>query len=152
MFTGFLPNYSIILIEHTDLGGRYMIFEMTTQVRVTTIKEGQKWYETLLNRKPDFIPHEGFAEWELIPGCWLQVAEGTLTYGNGPLRLGVTNIEAERDRLIEELKIDGFDILSRPEVPVKWGTFTDPWGNRLGFFEYVDKGEELEPIKTIMKQ
>ncbi|MEA1852568.1 VOC family protein [Cytobacillus sp. OWB-43] len=126
-----------------------MIFEMTTQVRVANIEEGQKWYETLLNKKPDFTPHEGFAEWKLIPGCWLQVAEGTLSEGNGPLRLGVTNIEAERDRLIEVLKINRFEIHSRPEVPVKWGTFTDPWGNRLGFFEYLDKGEEQERIKTI---
>ncbi len=123
---------------------------MTTQVRVSNIKEGQGWYEILLNKKPDFIPHDGFAEWELIPGCWLQVAEGTPTDGNGPLRLGVTNIEAERDRLVEQLKIDSFEIHSRPEVPVKWGTFTDPWGNRLGFFEYLDKSEEQERIKTII--
>lgn len=39
-----------------------MIFEMTTQVRVSNMEKGQKWYEALLNRKPDFIPHEGFAE------------------------------------------------------------------------------------------
>lgn len=127
-----------------------MIFEMTTQVRVSNIKEGQEWYETLLNKQPDFIPHDGFAEWELLPGCWLQVAQGPLTEGNGPLRLGVTNIEAERDRLVEELNIDGFEIHSRPEVSVKWGTFADPWGNRLGFFEYVDKSEEQERIKTII--
>lgn len=126
-----------------------MIFEMTTQVRVSNMKEGQKWYETLLNKKPDFTPHEGFAEWELIPGCWLQVAEGTLTDGNGPIRLGITNIEAERERLVEELKMDRFEIHSRPEVPVKWATFTDPWGNRLGLFEYLDKSEEQERIKTI---
>lgn len=124
-----------------------MIFEMTTQVRVPNIKEGQKWYEILLNKKPDFTPHEGFAEWELLPGCWLQVAEGTVTEGNGPLRLGVTNIEAERNRLVEQLKIDSFEIHSRPEVPVKWGTFRDPWGNLLGFFEYLDKDEEQERKK-----
>jgi len=123
---------------------------MTTQVRVSNIKEGQGWYEILLNKKPDFIPHDGFAEWELIPGCWLQVTEGTLTDGNGPLRLGVTNIEAERDRLVEQLKIDSFEIHSRPEVPAKWGTFTDPWGNGLGFFEYLDKSDEQERIKTII--
>jgi len=127
-----------------------MIFEMTTQVRVSNIEQGQKWYETLLNRKPDFIPHEGFAEWELIPGCWLQVAEGTPTEGNGPLRLGTTNIEVQRDILVKLLKIDDFEIYSRPEVPVKWGTFSDPWGNRLGFFEYLNKSEEQERIKTII--
>ena len=36
-----------------------MIFEVTTQVRVSNIEEGQKWYEILLNRKPDVIPHWG---------------------------------------------------------------------------------------------
>lgn len=127
-----------------------MIFEMTIQVRVSNIEQGQKWYETLLNRKPDFIPHEGFAEWELIPGCWLQVAEGTPTEGNGPLRLGTTNIEVQRDILAKLLKMDDFEIYSRPEVPVKWGTFSDPWGNRLGFFEYLNKSEEQERIKTII--
>lgn len=72
------------------------------------------------------------------------------TEGNGPLRLGTTNIEAEKDRLVEVLEIDDFEIYSRPEVPVKWGTFTDPWGNRLGFFEYLDKNEERERIKMII--
>lgn len=127
-----------------------MIFEMTTQFRVSNIKEGQKWYEILLNKKPDFVPHEGFAEWELIPGCWLQVAEGPITEGNGPLRLGVTDIKAERNRLVEQLGIDDFEIHSRPEVSAMWGTFTDPWGNQLGFFEYLDKNEEKERIKTII--
>lgn len=124
-----------------------MIFEMTTQFRVSNIKEGQNWYEILLNKKPDFIPHDGFAEWELIPGCWLQVAEG-----NGPLRLGVTNIEAERTRLVEQLGINYFEIHSRPEVSAKWGTFSDPWGNQLGFFEYLNKNEEKERIQTITRK
>lgn len=29
-----------------------MIFEMTTQFRVSNMEEGQKWYEILLHRKP----------------------------------------------------------------------------------------------------
>lgn len=90
-----------------------MIFEITNQVRVIDIKQGHKWYEILLNKKPDFIPHDGFVEWEIIPGCWLQVAEGTPSEASGPLRLGVTNIIAERDRLVKELGIDEFEIFSR---------------------------------------
>lgn len=128
-----------------------MIFEMTIQVRVQDIKEGQKWYQTLFNREPDFAPHEGFAEWEMISGCWLQVAEGTPSEASGPLRLGVTNIEGERERLVRELNIESFEIYSREEVPVKWGTFIDPWGNRLGFFEYLDKTEEEERIQAIAR-
>lgn len=127
-----------------------MIFEMTTQVRVSNIKEGHQWYTTLLNREPDFIPHDGFLEWELIPGCWLQIAEGEPFAGSGPLRLGITDIEGERERLISELRIEKFEIHSRPEVPAKWGTFSDPWGNRLGLFEYVNKEEEQERIRTIL--
>lgn len=123
---------------------------MTTQVRVQDIKEGQMWYQTLFTREPDFIPHEGFAEWEIISGCWLQVAEGTPSEDSGPLRLGVTDLEGERERLVRELNIDQFEIYSREEVPVKWGTFTDPWGNRLGFFEHLNKTEEEELIKAIV--
>ena len=127
-----------------------MIYEMTTQVRVADFDEGKKWYQSLLNKEPDFIPHEGFAEWELIPGCWLQVAEGVPSEGGGPLRLGVTSIEHERNRMIEELNVDFFEIHSREEVPVKWATFSDPWGNRLGFFEYINEKEKNERITMIL--
>ncbi|WP_067730543.1 VOC family protein [Oceanobacillus damuensis] len=126
-----------------------MIFELTTQFRVEDFNEGQKWYVTLLNRQPDFIPHVEFAEWEIISGCWLQVAEGTPSEASGPLRLGVTDIEGERERLVKQLNIDKFEIYSREEVPVKWGTFSDPWGNLLGIFEYLDKTEEEVRIKII---
>lgn len=127
-----------------------MIFEITNQVRVTDFNEGRRWYETLLNKKPDFIPHDGFVEWEIIPGFWLQVAEGTPSEASGPLRLGVPDIIAERARLVKELGIDEFEIYSREEVSAKWGTFTDSWGNRLGLFEYLDKKEENERIKSIL--
>ncbi|WP_188456340.1 VOC family protein [Virgibacillus oceani] len=128
-----------------------MIHEMTVQVRVTNINEGQKWYQTFFNRQPDFKPHEGFAEWEIIPNCWLQLAEGEPAEGSGPIRLGVVDIVAERNRLENELHIEHFEIFSRKEVPVKWATFGDPWGNRLGIFEYVDEDEKDERIKRIIK-
>jgi len=127
-----------------------MFFEMTYQVRVSDIKKAQKWYETFLNKIPNCIPHEGFVEWELIPGCWLQLAEGTPSQGSGPFRLGVKDLKAEKERLVRELNVENFEVFSRQEVPVVWGTFTDPWGNRIGLFEYLDKKEEDERIKTIL--
>ncbi|WP_442598790.1 VOC family protein [Neobacillus sp. D3-1R] len=127
-----------------------MIFEITYQVRVTDFSEGEKWYSTLLNRRPDFIPHEGFAEWELIPGTWLQLAEGTPSDGCGPIRFGVPDIKAEQGRVRKELYIEDFEIFSKAEVPVKWGTFSDPWGNRLGFFEYINKQEQADRMNTIL--
>ncbi|MDR7072454.1 VOC family protein [Fictibacillus barbaricus] len=127
-----------------------MIYEMTYQVRVSNFNEGLKWYKSLLNKDPNFTPHEGFAEWELIPGCWLQVSEGAPSDGSGPLRLGVISIEDERDRMLQELNVKSFEIYSREEVPVKWATFNDPWGNRLGFFEYINEVEKNNRINSIV--
>ncbi|SFE92118.1 hypothetical protein SAMN05428981_11064 [Bacillus sp. OV194] len=127
-----------------------MIFEMTYQVRVSDFIEGLRWYKVLLNKDPDFTPHEGFAEWELIPGCWLQVSEGTTLEGSGPIRFGVLSIEDERNRMKKELNVETFEIFSREEVPVKWATFNDPWGNRIGFFEYINKDEETKRIQIIL--
>ncbi|MBH0155162.1 VOC family protein [Fictibacillus sp. 5RED26] len=129
-----------------------MIYEMTVQVRVSNMKDGQKYYETLLNRAPDFTPHDGFAEWELLPNCWLQVAEGTPTVGNGPLRLGVVDLHAERKRLMDVLHIEEFEIFERVEVPVKWATFSDPWGNRLGLFEYKDSEALNEKLRQVVRR
>ena len=127
-----------------------MFFEMTYQVRVTDFKEGQKWYEIFLGKAADFIPHDGFAEWELIPGCGLQVAEGTPSEGSGPLRLAVKDLKAEKERVLRELNVAHFEIFSRQVVPVTWASFSDPWGNRIGLFEYINKSEEKERIKTIL--
>lgn len=127
-----------------------MIYEMTVQVRVSDMQKGQKWYETLLNRTPDFIPHEGFAEWELITGCWLQVAEGTPSLNSGPIRLGVEDIIRERERLSSLLGTEHFDINEREEVPVKWATFQDPWGNGIGLFQYRSKTEMQERMRFIL--
>jgi hypothetical protein len=106
--------------------------------------------QSLLNKDPDFTPHEGFAEWELIPGCWLQVSEGTTSEGSGPIRFGVLSIEDERNRMKKELNVETFEIFSREEVPVKWARFNDPWGNRIGFFEYINKDEETKRIQIIL--
>ena len=54
--------------------------------------------------------------------------------------------------LVKELEIENFEIISREEVTAKWGSLTDPWGNQLGFFEYLDKKEENDRIKTILGQ
>ncbi len=111
---------------------------VTFQVRVKNYNEGSKWYEHLFNRKPDFIPHEDFAEWEIINGAWLQVAKGAPAEENGPLRLGVANIHAERERLKHALDIEIEEVQTREGVPAAWCTFKDPDGNRIGLFQELE--------------
>ncbi|MCF6136412.1 VOC family protein [Pseudalkalibacillus berkeleyi] len=112
---------------------------VTFQVRVSNFEEGQKWYETLFNRKADFIPHGNFAEWEVIPNTWLQVSEGVPSIGNGPLRIGVENIKEERLRLMEKLNCTIEEVNTREGVPAAWCTFEDPDGNLIGLFEDLAK-------------
>ncbi|MGB7998572.1 MAG: VOC family protein [Anaerobacillus sp.] len=121
-----------------------MFNELTFQIRVTNFAEGKRWYKAFLQKEPDFVPHDGFAEWELLSGAWLQLAEGEPAEGSGPVRLCVQNLEDERERMLNELAVAPFTIHSREEVPVKWATFSDPWGNKLGFFEYIRKEQSVE--------
>ncbi|PFG05368.1 ornithine monooxygenase [Bacillus sp. es.034] len=111
---------------------------VTFQVRVTDYEKGLSWYKTLFNRNPDFIPHENFAEWEIVKDTWLQVAKGDPAVGNGPLRLGVHDIYSERERLIESLKTTIEEVQTREGVPAAWCTFSDPYGNSIGLFEELD--------------
>lgn len=107
---------------------------VTYQVRVTDFEKGRAWYEKLLKRPPDFEPVDGFIEWELIPHSWLQVAKGTPAPGSGPLRIGVTDIEKERERIIRELDVEVSEIETLEGV-ASWCNFQDPFGNRLGLFQ-----------------
>jgi len=118
-----------------------MFREMTIQVRVPLFTEGKRWYEEIIGRSADYSPHEGFAEWELTPKCWLQVAEGEPANGSGPIRVEVQDMDQELKRLEKGLGIQNVEVFSRIEVPVKWCTFSDPWGNQFGFFQYVEKDQ-----------
>ncbi len=111
---------------------------VTYQVRVADYKEGLRWYKTLFNRDPDFIPHEEFAEWEIVNGAWLQVAKGEATIGNGPIRLGIQDIHSERKRLMKSLNIKIEEVNTREGVPAAWCTFNDPYGNLVGLFQELD--------------
>jgi hypothetical protein len=120
-----------------------MIYEMTVQVRDLDMNKQQSFYQVSLNRAQDFTSYEGFAELELLPNCWLQVAEGLPAFSNGTTRLGVVHLNGERRRLIETLEIKPFEIFEREEVPVRLATFSDPCGNHLGLFEdKVDAASE----------
>lgn len=107
---------------------------ITTQVRTNNLDAAIRWYAALLGRPPDETPEAGVAEWEIMPNCWLQLAEGTPAPGSGPLHLGVADIEAVRERLQQALHI-AISPVERIEGEVAWCTFADPFGNQLGLFQ-----------------
>ena len=70
------------------MGGVLLFFEKTYLIGVTDIKVGHKWYQTFLQKASYFIPHDGFVEWEVVPGCWLQVVEVTPSSGKRTFSCG----------------------------------------------------------------
>ncbi len=107
---------------------------VTAEYHVTDIKAARLFYGRLLGRGPDFEASPSFVEWEVVPGYWLQLRETDKVHAAGPLRLRVDDIEAERQRLIDDLSVDVDDI-KRVEGVVAFCTFHDPFGNPLGILQ-----------------
>jgi catechol 2,3-dioxygenase-like lactoylglutathione lyase family enzyme len=80
---------------------------MTVQFYVPDIEAGVDFYTRALGRAPNFAPYPDFHEWDHIaPNVNFQVGEGTPrpTY---PIRFGVADIEAERERIAREAEPHG---------------------------------------------
>lgn len=107
------------------------ILGVTFQVRVPDFNKGVAWYTKLLGRKPDFVPHEGFAEWRIVPHAWLQVGKEQPVIGR-PIRFEVKDIKKEISSIEKKLGIKASNV-TRVKGIVDWCDFNDPWGNRLGF-------------------
>jgi predicted enzyme related to lactoylglutathione lyase len=122
--------------ELTRFGG------LTVQVYVPDIHAGVEFYSRALGRAPNFAPTPDFQEWDHIaPNVTFQVAEGTPrpTY---PVRLRVTDIEGERDRILREASPSYATAIKRFEGLVAVCDFLDPWGNAFGLYQVLFAGGE----------
>jgi hypothetical protein len=111
---------------------------VTIQVRVGGISDGVDWYTDFLGRGPDLEPDEAFKEWEVIPGCRLQVAEGVPAADSGPLRLEVDDLDAAVTAA--ERRLGALHAVSRGRIAglAAWCTFADPWGNLVGYYQALE--------------
>jgi len=48
------------------MGGILLFFEKAYLIRVTDIKVRHKWYQTFLQKAPDFIPHDDWWNGRLV--------------------------------------------------------------------------------------
>ncbi|MEM2921689.1 MAG: DUF1428 family protein [Candidatus Bathyarchaeia archaeon] len=113
---------------------------VTFQVKVPDFGRGVEFYTKLLKRKPDFILHGSFAEWEIVPNAWLQVGEGEPAM-EPPIRLGVEDIRKEKDRIVSELGVEVSEIgdVNDSGDIAYWCDFRDPFGNKLGLFQDLSR-------------
>ena len=112
---------------------------VTIGVPVKSLAKASRWYEQSLGLEAHIDPASGIREYELLPGCWLQLSETDPTSSEHCVLLGVTELEAERARLVE----NGVEVgeVQRVEGVISFFDFKDPDGNNLGLYR-VEHGEK----------
>ena len=111
---------------------------VTMHVRVPNAIEAAAWYERFLERPPDFVPFAGFAEWELTPGCWLQLAQPRPRPTAARVRFGVADLRHESDRIRRDLGVTISEVQFF-EDQVAWCDFADPYDNPIGLVQDLTK-------------
>ena len=95
------------------------------------------WYEKLLGRPPDMLPHDGEATWRLTDGASLWVVVDPARAGRGLVTLVVPDLDAE----VTALGWRGLTAGSASEVPGagRKAHLADPDGNDVVLVELLDR-------------
>jgi catechol 2,3-dioxygenase-like lactoylglutathione lyase family enzyme len=94
-------------------------------IPVAEFAASRDWYEALLGRPPDMVPHDSEVAWRLTDSGWIYVVEDAGRAGHALVTVLVDDLDA--------LGLEG-------EVETVPGKFrrtlvTDPEGNRIQFAE-----------------
>ena len=121
-------------------------FTLQVYVPIDETAAARSFYSSLFGREPEFEPHDDFFEWSPIAGqeCWFQVSgkddAPPLLYR---VRFRVLDL-AEALSFLDSSGIARSEPSQLPEV-VAFVDFTDPWGNRLGYYQdLVPSGQQVE--------
>lgn len=98
-------------------------------VPVTEISVARAWYERLLGRPPDLVPHDREVAWQLAEGGWIYVVEDPPRAGRSLLTLIVDDL----DTAVAPVEERGLVAARAPGGPPFKAEFTDPDGNRVTF-------------------
>jgi len=63
-------------------------------VPVSDLQASSRWYEALFGRPADNNPMPTLAEWQVVPGGWVQVFADAERAGSGLLNFAVDDLEA----------------------------------------------------------
>lgn len=109
-------------------------------------KKARSFYSVLFGREPEFEPHDDFFEWSPISGqeCWVQVGgKADAVPMHNRVRFRVLDLRAALD-FLDSSGIEHSEPSQLPGV-VAFVDFSDPWGNRLGYYQdLVPSGQQPE--------
>ena len=120
----------------------------TLQVYVPTddTAAARSFYSSLFGREPEFEPHDDFFEWSPIAGqeCWFQVSgKDQAAPLLNSVRFRVLDL-SEALSFLDSSRIARSEPSQLPGV-VAFVDFTDPWGNRLGYYQdLLPSGQQTE--------
>jgi catechol 2,3-dioxygenase-like lactoylglutathione lyase family enzyme len=98
-------------------------------VPVTDIAVAREWYERLLGRPPDLVPHDREVAWRLAEGGWVYVVEDPARAGRSLLTFIVDDLDAEVGP-VEERGLVAERLAGGPPFKAE---LADPDGNRVTF-------------------
>jgi catechol 2,3-dioxygenase-like lactoylglutathione lyase family enzyme len=97
------------------------------------------WYERLMGRPPDMIPHEHEAVWQVTDTGWIYIVADAARAGNGLLTLLVDDLEARVAEIAQRgIATEEIDWVVPGAVRSVW--ITDPDGNRIQFGQVLGNG------------
>ena len=100
-------------------------------IAVVDFAAAQAFYERLLGRAPDMLPHATEAAWQLTDTGWLYVVEDAGAAGQGRFTILVEDLEAEIAALAQRgLEAGAIETLGSGARTVE---LRDPEGNRVAF-------------------
>lgn len=108
---------------------------VTVGIPVTDLAAAAAWYRRLLYARAEIEPADGIHEFDVLPGCWLQLSEGKTSGPEHLFQIGVEDLEAARRRLLSL----GIAVAEPERVNgvIAFCDFADPDGNRLSLYEVL---------------
>lgn len=108
------------------------ILSVTVGLAVKDLKKSVKWYRKVFEPQEETQPMEEIAELKLGP-VWLQLFQKPAVPGDGALRFGVADLEAQRARL-KKMRLKAEEITDIPGI-IRYFDFSDPDGNLLSMYQ-----------------
>ena len=98
-------------------------------VPVSDLQVSSRWYEALFGRPADNNPMPTLAEWQVVPGGWVQIFTDTTRAGSGLLNFAVDDLQTH----VADLRQRGLEPgdVSDASKGVHLSAITDPDGNTI---------------------
>ena len=106
-------------------------------IPVNEFDKALDFYIRLFKKKPDIVPIDGVAEWQLLQGAWIQLSVDPVRAGSTTVVITVDDIEAQY-QFCKSNNLTIGEVVEYPEV-IKLAELIDPEGNKVSFVQDISQ-------------